>query len=104
MKKIYLNKEFQCFTQQTDDTVMNIETAYFDGKCNAYIEGYRFVPAGCRWTREDGNVFYGEMVSPFKDSTYLEMVQSVYEQLASEITDTQLTVAQLYESGVAANG
>lgn len=104
MKKIYLNKEFQCFTRQTEDTVLSIETAYFDGKCNAYIEGYRFIPTGCHWTREDGAVFYGEMISPFKDSTYLEMVQSVYEQLASEITDTQLAVAQLYESGVAANG
>ena len=43
------------------------------------------------------------MISPFKDSTQLEMVQKLYEQLAEDITYTQLAVAELYESGVTAN-
>lgn len=104
MKTIYLNKEFQCSVTEREDTVQSIETDYFDGKCNAWIEGYRFVPLGQTWTRADGVQFSGEMAAPFKDYTYLEMVQSLYDQLAADITDTQLAVAELYESGVAMNG
>ena len=100
MKTIYLNREFQCSVTEKTDTVQSIETDVFDGKCNAFVEGYRFVPQGQQWTREDGVVFEGEMIAPFKDSTQLEMVQSLYEQLAVEITDTQLAVAELYEGEV----
>lgn len=84
MKTIYLNKDFQCSVTEKTDTVQSVETSVFDGKCNAFIEGYRFVPAGQQWTREDGVVFEGEMVAPFKDYTQLEMVQSLYEQLKGE--------------------
>ena len=103
MKTIYLNSDFQCSVTEKGDTVQSVETSVFDGKCNAFIEGYRFVPAGQQWTREDGVVFEGEMIAPFKDSTQLEMVQKLYEQLAEDITYTQLAVAELYESGVTAN-
>ena len=84
MKTIYLNKDFQCSVTEKSDTVQSIETDAFDGKCNAYVEGYRFIPEGQQWTREDGVVFEGEMIAPFKDSTQLEMVQSLYEQLKGE--------------------
>ena len=103
MKTIYLNKDFQCSVTEKTDTVQTVESAVFDGKCNAFIEGYRFVPAGRQWTREDGIVFAGEMIAPFKDYTQLEMVQKLYEQMAEDITYTQLAVAELYESGVTAN-
>ena len=103
MKTIYLNSDFQCSVTEKGDTVQSVETSVFDGKCNAFIEGYRFVPAGRQWTREDGIVFAGEMIAPFKDYTQLEMVQKLYEQLAEDITYTQLAVAELYESGVTAN-
>ncbi len=101
MKTIYLNSDFQCSVSQKADTVQQVETSLFDGKCNAYIEGYRYLPAGQHWTREDGRQFCGEMAAPFKDSVYLDMVQSVYEQLAADITNTELAIAELYESGVA---
>ncbi|MBR5873287.1 MAG: hypothetical protein IKY90_00960 [Oscillospiraceae bacterium] len=84
MKTIYLNANFECSVSKKADTVQSIETDYFDGKCNAFIEGYRFIPAGQQWTRKDGVVFEGEMIAPFKDSTQLEMVQSLYEQLKGE--------------------
>ena len=103
MKTIYLNKDFQCSVTEKSDTVQSIETDAFDGKCNAYVEGYRFILEGQQWTREDGIVFAGEMIAPFKDYTQLEMVQKLYEQLAEDITYTQLAVAELYESGVTAN-
>ena len=84
MKTIYLNENFECSVTQKIDTVQTIETDFFDGKCNAFIEGYRFIPEGQQWKRGDGVLFTGEMIAPFKDYTYLEMVQSLYEQLKGE--------------------
>ena len=83
MKTIYLNKNFECSVTEKADTVQSIETDIFDNKCNTYIEGYRFIPNGQEWVREDGIVFKGEMVAPFKNSQLLEMIQSLYEETAS---------------------
>lgn len=77
--KIYLDSEFRCHL--TDDgTRQAVETDYFDGKCDAYIEGYRFVPSGSTWTREDGETFTGEMVSPAEDWQTLDAAQGTYER------------------------
>ena len=56
-----------------------VETDAFDGKCRQYIEGYRFVPAGKTWVREDGEVFHGEMVAPWRDYAILAELQALYE-------------------------
>lgn len=85
MKTIYLNSDFKCSAVKKEDTVQSIETAFFDGKCNAYIEGYRFIPEGQSWTRNDGKTFDGEMFTPFKDYAYLELAQSIYEELMAEM-------------------
>ena len=81
---IYIDSDFRC--HDTDDGTMTaVETGSFDGKCDAYIEGYRFVPSGAVWTREDGTQFPGEMVAPWKDWSELDEAQRVYErQLLSE--------------------
>ena len=79
MRTIYIDSEFKCHTTN-DDTMIPVETDFFDGKCDAFIEGYRFVPAGERWTREDGEIFEGEMISPWKDYVDLIMVQREYER------------------------
>lgn len=57
-----------------------VETDFFDDKCDAYIEGYRFVPNGESWTRDDGVVFHGEMISPWKDFVELDAEQREYER------------------------
>lgn len=100
MKTIFLNRDYECSLVEKNDTVQSIETNIFDGKCNAYIEGFRFIPAGQTWTRKDGVTFTGEMIAPFKDYAALEMAQAVFEELTGQITDTQLAIAELYESGV----
>ena len=84
MKTIYLDSDFKCHISG-DDTMTAVETAAFDGKCDAYIEGYRFVPSGQVWVREDGAVFAGEMVAPWKPWQELEEAQREYErQLVAE--------------------
>lgn len=79
MKTIYIDNEFKCHIMD-DGTMTAVETDFFDGKCDAYIEGYRFVPDGSVWEKEDGSVFYGEMISPWKDYSELEREQMVHER------------------------
>lgn len=79
MKTIYIDADFKCHL--TDDGTMTaVETEVFDGKCNTYIEGYRFVPEGESWTRSDGAVFTGVMVAPWKPYAELDNAQREYER------------------------
>lgn len=80
MRTIYLNDDCHCSVSEKADTVQSIETDFFDGKCEAYIEGYRFVPDGQEWTRADGVVFSGEMIAPWKPYAELDAAQRAYEQ------------------------
>ena len=75
---IYLDNNFVCHLTN-DGTMQAVETDVFDGKCSEYIEGYRYVPDGETWTRSDGAVFTGEMVSPAEDYSRLEKAQRQYE-------------------------
>ena len=81
---IYLDSDFKCHISG-DNTIISVETNLFDGKCDTYIEGYRFVPSGKTWVREDGVEFSGEMVAPWKPWQVLEEAQREYErQLVAE--------------------
>lgn len=77
--KIYLDSDFCCHLTN-DGTMREIETESFNGKCEAYIEGYRFIPNGESWTRSDGEIFIGEMISPAEDYLRLEKAQIQYEK------------------------
>ena len=84
MKTIYIDSDFKCHVTN-DGTMSAVETDYFDDKCQTFIEGYRFVPEGQTWTRSDGEIFYGEMVSPWKPFDELDTAQREYErQLLAE--------------------
>lgn len=99
MMKVFLDEEYRCSLDPSHGT-MSVETDFFDGKCDAYIEGYRFIPAGEVWTRSDGAVFHGEMIAPWKPLADLERAQreyereqlAAYEQALSEI-ETALGVS-----------
>ena len=60
MRTIYIDADYKCHVAE-EETLTAVQTDFFDGKCDAFIEGYRFVPQGETWTREDGAVFVGEM-------------------------------------------
>lgn len=79
MKTIYIDSEFKCHISN-DGTMTAVETDFFDGKCDAYIEGYRFVPGGKTWIREDGVEFAGEMIAPWKPWQELDEAQREYER------------------------
>ena len=96
---IYIDADFKCHA--TDDGTMTaVETDVFEGKCEVYIEGYRFVPAGSTWTREDGVSFVGEMVAPWKPWADLDAAQRQYEReqytaIAAELADARAALELL---------
>lgn len=79
MKTIYIDSDFKCHVTN-DGAMTSVETDAFDGKCDTFIEGYRFVPSGAEWTRSDGVVFKGEMIAPWKPYSELDNAQREYEQ------------------------
>lgn len=79
MKTIYLDSDFKCHISASDGRTQ-VETDAFNGKCDTYIEGYRFVPDGQTWAREDGAVFTGEMIAPWKPWAELDAAQREYER------------------------
>lgn len=86
MKKIYIDPvTFQCFlAQDEENTRILYETERFDGKCDAFIEGHRIVPSGCKWVRSDGKVFSGEMITVWKPYNELVAAQEQYELMMAE--------------------
>lgn len=94
MITIYIDSDFKCHTSNSEG-FQAIETDAFNGKCDKFIEGYRYVPSGKRWTRPDGVVFNGEMIAPFVDYRILSAYQEQYELNASELEQAQQDVADL---------
>lgn len=74
---IYIDSDFKCYTSAAEGR-RAIETDAFNGKCEEWIENYRYVPAGETWVRGDGVMFTGEMVSPWKDLTDAYVAQTAY--------------------------
>lgn len=96
--KVYIDSEFKCHIAPQEGYT-EVEVSFFDNKCDEFVEGYRFVPSGSTWIREDGVEFAGEMISPWKDYNELAIAQlayltaqnSQYESALSEI-ETALEV------------
>jgi len=78
MRTIFLDSDFVCHLSD-DGTMRQIETDFFDGKAPAYIEGFRYVPSGETWTRADGAVFRGLMITAAGNGDALAMMQAQYE-------------------------
>lgn len=104
--KLYLDADFRCHLSGGAG-MTEIDTELFDGKCPAYIEGYRYVPPGERWVREDGVAFRGEMITPWKPWEELDDAQRDYERqqlvaLAAEnealVADMAQMVEEIYQS------
>ena len=93
MRTIYIAPGFKCHTSNVDGTYKEVETDFFDGKCDAFVEGYRFIPSGEAWTRKDGVVFWGEMITPWKPYAELEEAQREYER--QKLADAENALAIL---------
>ena len=88
---IYIDGDYKCYTADADGR-RAIETDAFDGKCEEWIESFRFVPSDETWTRGDGEVFTG-MMAPWKDlgeayaaqTAYVAAQNAQYEAALTEI-------------------
>jgi hypothetical protein len=92
--KIYTDSQCRCHTTNPEGSFREFEVPFFDGKCDAFIEGYHFVPSGESWTRSDGVVFQGEMIAPWKDYSELDSAQRKYERQL--ITEYEALINELY--------
>lgn len=92
---IYIDSEFKCHVT-SGEGLTPIETDAFDDKCDTYIEGYRFIPAGQTWTRADGMVFTGEMIAPWKSWAELDAAQREYER--EQYTALLSKLSEVYEN------
>ena len=95
---IYIDDDYKCHTSPGEGLTA-VETDTFDGKCRQYIEGYRFVPGGEIWTREDGQVFEGEMIAPWRDYELLAEFQALYGEEQAKQADMAAALDTIY-SGV----
>lgn len=94
--KVYLDSEYRCHVENAPGYIP-METEYFDGKCRQFIEGYRLVPEGETWTREDGVVFHGAMLCPCLNHEALEASQRQYESLMPQIDELEQKLQRLWD-------
>lgn len=89
--KIYLDNEYKCHLNN-DGTMLEVESSFFDGKCQTFVEGYRYIPAGHTWVRADGTKFTGEMIAPWKNYNELAQAQMLYDviNVPNEIVPTRI--------------
>lgn len=99
---IYLDSDFICHL--TDGGGMRpIETTAFDGKCAAFIEGYRFVPAGESWTRADGAVIHGPSLFPADNIDLLQRFQAQHEaDEAAHLAELGALIEEIYNEDMEA--
>lgn len=84
MRRIFIDPDFRCHVADNGSSIP-VETSFFDGKCDTFIEGYRYIHFGEVWTRSDGKVFKGEMIAPWKPYSELAAAQQQYETMLAEM-------------------
>lgn len=97
-KIVYIDSDYKCHAENTTGDYREIETDFFNGKCAAFIESYRFVPSGENWTRDDGVVFDGQMIVAIKDFSIIESVQKLYDEV--DITEKENRISILEEENI----
>lgn len=75
---VYIDNDYKCHLFN-DGSMTAVEVDFFDDKCESFIEGYRYIPDGKEWVREDGITFKGEMITPWKNYSELDEEQFSYE-------------------------
>ncbi len=76
---VYLDAGCRAHAQQNEAgtlTPWSDADGFFAGKCAAFILGYRVVPDGETWTREDGREFAGLMIAPAENPAVLQAAQA----------------------------
>ena len=82
MRTIYIDSDYSCHV--TNDGTMNaVETDFFDGKCDTYVEGYRY-------DQRNGYV----QIYPYLPYNELDSAQREYEK--QMLADYEAFFEELY--------
>ena len=76
---IYIDEEFKCHVSDLHGEYRVVETDFFNGKCEEFIEGYRFIPEGETWVNPEGKVLVGKKIIPWRPYDELDAAQFNYE-------------------------
>lgn len=90
---IYIDSVFKCHVSAAEGR-SEIETSFFDGKCEEWIESYRYVPAGETWVESNGVMFHGEMIAPWKDLSDAYAAQAAYVTTQNKQYEAALTAIE----------
>ena len=80
MRTIYIDSEFKCHVAD-DGTMTAVETDFFDGKCDAFVEGYCY----------DTGKGYPQ-IYPWKPLEELEAAQREYEREQMQDMENALAI------------
>lgn len=98
--KIYIDKDFRCHTKPADGRREH-ECSFFDGKCEKFINGYRYVPDGETWIRSDGIEFTGEMISPIENPVILNIYDDVDKAKECIVANSEYVVQMELDKAMA---
>ena len=90
---IYIDSDYKCYVSAAEGR-RAIEIDVFNGKCAEWIESYRFVPEGETWVKPNGEMFHGEMVSPWKDMGEAYAAQAAYVTAQNKQYEAALTAIE----------
>lgn len=76
--QIYIDDDFRCHAK-SGSGLRAVESPFFDGKCDEFINGYRFIPADESWTMPDGTSIHGPSVFPAESFDLLQRFQTQHE-------------------------
>lgn len=83
-----INNDFKCYTSNAG-AMREIDLEFFDGKCKAFIEGFRCIPSTDAAGNEICTVF------AWREFSLLEEFQRQYEELIAQQEDMQAALAVL---------
>lgn len=76
--KVYIDSEYRCHITNPEGSLREVENSFFDGKCQEFIEGYRYIPSGESYIGIDGVEYHG--ITPWKSYSELAISQRKYEK------------------------
>lgn len=93
---IYIDTDYCCHLTNGGG-MRPVETDFFDGKCAAYIEGYRFIPTRETWTNKDGIVINGECVMLIENYALLQRFQAQHDaDEAAHLEELGALIEEIY--------
>ena len=72
MRTIYIDGDYKCHAQNDGEYLFSEDVDFFDNVEDGYIECFRFVPQGKEWVSNNGNLFAGPFLMPFKSTLAYE--------------------------------